>query len=132
MNIDEALITYLLAQSTLTSVIDRRLYPQDAPQGTTLPYISYIEVSNVFDFELDGKRDLENPRRQLTVYSATMAQAKSLTEILKTILQCYSGTMSGLEVQNNKVLNTFLSSEYLPDNSKVFIADIEIEINYIN
>lgn len=132
MEIDEALLAYLLSQSGLTALIDRRLYPDERPQGSDLPAVSYMYVSDVKDHTLTAQQKLESPMIQFTSYASTRAQARAVSNQVKTALADYAGTLSGLEVQYIKLVNELPSTERNADGTVlVRTVDQEYEINFV-
>jgi len=95
MLIEQALMTYLLAQSGITSLVGQRIYFVQAPQDTETPYIVVTKVSGVREHSHDGSSHLAHPRFQFSVFATTYSSAKSIASALQTALQGYSGTMGG-------------------------------------
>ncbi len=132
MEIDEALLAYLLSQSGLTALIDRRLYPDERPQDSNLPAVSYMYISDVKDQTLTAQQKLESPMIQFTSYAPTRAVARNVSNQVKTALADYAGTLSGLEVQYIKLVNELPSTERNADGTVlVRTVDQEYEINFV-
>lgn len=132
MEIDEALLAYLLAQSGLATLIDRRLYPDERPQDSNLPAVSYMYISDVKEHTLTAQQKLESPMIQFTSYASTIAQAREVSSQVKAALADYSGTLSGLEVQYIKLVNELPSTERNADGTVlVRTVDQEYEINFV-
>ena len=131
MEIEEALTTYLLAQTGLTALIDRRFSFDIQPQFDTLPAVVCINVSDVKDHHLTGQTTYESPVYQFTVYATTRAGAMAVGDQLKTALKDYSGTLSGLVVQYIKILNELRSTYTSPEGLILaHIYDLEIEVYF--
>lgn len=132
MEIDEALIAYLLAQAGLTALIDRRLYLDERPQNSTLPAVSCMYISDVKEHTLTAQEKLESPMIQFTAYAPTRAEARTVSNQVKAALADYTGTLSGLEVQYIKLVNEFPSTERNADGTVlVRTVDQEYEINFV-
>ena len=131
MDIEEALTTYLLAQTGLTALIDRRFSFGDAPQNQALPYVVCITISDVKDHTLRAQSELEGPVYQLTVYAATRRAARAVARQIKAALQDFTGEMSGVKVQYIQLLNELTSTEEIADTRRAHICDLEFEINYL-
>jgi len=134
LEIEEAFTTYLLAQSGLTALIGRNLDPDETPQEVSVsagPVVTYIKISDVKDHTLTGQDELEPPIFQFSVFASTRAAARAVSNQLKTALQDYSGTLSGIVVQHIKLINEMSSLEKSPDGTvKVYTEDLEFEISY--
>lgn len=112
MNIDEALTAYILAQPGITALIDRRLYPDDLPEGTRYPAVTCRDISDVKNHAIDGQIKNENPVRQFTVYADTKPEAMAAGAQIEAALNDYTGVMGEIPVQKITLLNA-LSSTYV-------------------
>jgi hypothetical protein len=128
----EGFVAYLEAYAGLTALISTRIYPEELPQGCTLPAVVYILVSDVKDHFLTGQATLEQPIYQLSVFASTKTAAKNVANQLKTALCDYHGTMSSIVVQKIELQNEMHSLETTPDGTtRVFSIDLEFHISYI-
>lgn len=129
--IEEALTTYLLAQSGLTALIGARFFPDLLEDDSDLPAVVYLDVSNVPEHTLGGQLDLESPVIQFTAYATTKAGAKAVAAQLKTALSDYHGTLSGVPVQYIKLLNELSTVDTTGDGMiRVYTTDLEYEVNF--
>jgi hypothetical protein len=132
MFIEEAFTAYLLAHPGLKALINDRFYPDELPQGTVLPAVSYIKISDVKDHTLTGQSKLENPIFQFTTFAYTKKVTKEVAEQLKAALSDYQGIMSGVEVQHIKLENEMSNLEKSSDGTiKVYTEDLEYQIYYV-
>lgn len=132
MDIEEAFTAYLLARAPLTALIGINLYPTERPQDSTLPAVTYITVSDVPNRTLTGQDALAEPYIQFTVYASTKASAKAVAKELKTALNDYHGTMSGVEVQLIELANEISSMYRESDGSAPeHIIDLEYQFHYV-
>jgi hypothetical protein len=128
LEIYEALTAYLLTQTGLTALIANRIYPDEAPEGETLPYVVYINISDVKDHLFTGQQTLERPVYQYTVYAADKDAASDVAEQIKAALSEYSGTMSGITVQYIGLMNELASRDR---ELKIYYHDLEYEVFFI-
>lgn len=132
MEIEEAITSYLLEQPGLTALISRRFFFEELPQGTKLPAVVCIKISDVKTHTLTGQSELERPVFQFTAYAAAKASVRAVTNQLKAVLCDYQGTMSGIFVQKIELQNELSNLETSSDGTvKVYTEDLEFEINYI-
>jgi len=123
MLIDEALITHLLAQTAITALVGRKIYPVIAPQNVVAPYIVVFKVDGPRDHSHDGASHLANPRFQLSVFSTTYSEAKAIAAALQAALEGYTGTMGGAGgVAVNGVFYENETDLYEPDTKLYHIA----------
>lgn len=126
MNIEEALVAYLKTKNIT------KIYPDEIPQNVNLPAATYIKISDIKDHYLTGICELERPIFQFTAYAFTKSAAKTLAKSIKTALNDYQGTLSGIEIQKIELQNELSNLETSPDGTtRVFTEDLEFEINFI-
>lgn len=95
MLIEQALMTYLLAQSGITALVSTRIHFARAPQDVANPYIIVIKIDAPREHSHDGSSQLAHPRFQLSIFASTYSQAKNIAAAVQAALQGYSGTMGG-------------------------------------
>jgi hypothetical protein len=100
MLIETALMTYLLAQTFVATYLTgadgtKRIYFVVAPQEVAKPYIVITKIDSPRDHSHDGGTGLANPRFQLSVFSTTYGEAKSIAAAIQAVLQGYVGMMGG-------------------------------------
>jgi len=97
--IEEAISTYLLADSNITNIVSTRIYYLEVPQVPTYPYIRF---QIIFDPDLNFYvgTDGSNPRIQVDCVADNidMVTLKLLDKNVRTRLNDYSGTMDGIVV----------------------------------
>ena len=131
VNIREALMTYLLAQSALTTLVGRRIRYDERDQEDALPAVGIIDVSNVFIHTHEGQIEVETPVMQVTAYATTRAGSIVISELVKTALQDYQGSMSGLVVQKIELQSENTGLITTPDGVvRVYATYLELEITY--
>jgi hypothetical protein len=131
MDIDSALETYLLTQSTFTSLVARRIYPDSVPPNTKLPAVTYQRISDVKNHDLNGQRALENPMIQFTSYGELKDEVRAVTNVIKTLFLNYAGTLSGNVIQLMELINEIDGEENSADGTiRVYTEDLEYQVNY--
>ena len=95
MLIEQALMTFLLAQDGITGYVGDRIYYVQAPQETPQPYMVISKVDGPREHSHDGSSHLAHPRFQLSVFASTYSDAKNCVAALQTALDGYTGTMGG-------------------------------------
>jgi len=95
MLIEQALMTYLLAQTGITDLVGDRIHFVIAPQDVAKPYLVVTKVDSPEVSSHDGPSGLSHPRFQFSSFATTYSSAKTISAALKTALDGYSGTMGG-------------------------------------
>jgi hypothetical protein len=104
MYIFEALVAYLLAQSTVTNLVNDRIFPDFIPQEEDAPAIVYDLVSGTVDYTLSGQQRLRQPIIQIATYAYTNKEAYEIFDAINELFKDYQGTMSGLEIQHVELI----------------------------
>jgi hypothetical protein len=124
MNEGKAIYSILTADSDVNAIVSGRVYPQIAAQGAAFPFAVYVLQNTDPSDTKSGVSTLDEVRYDIVVASETYAQASDLTEKIRTALDRYSGTVSGvvidsiqfidLDVDNDPATETYVtSSEYI-------------------
>ncbi|MDD4986375.1 MAG: DUF3168 domain-containing protein [Dehalococcoidales bacterium] len=95
MLIEQALMTFLLAQSGITALVGDRIHFVRAPQDVAHPYLVISKVDDPGMHSHDGPVKLGDPRLQFSAFAETYGAAKLVTAAVKTALNGYKGTMGG-------------------------------------
>jgi hypothetical protein len=128
----EAVMAYLLAQPGLTALVASRIHYHQLPQGTILPAVVILSVSDVKHHDLKGQLKVEQPVLQFSAQASTQATARAVAEQLKTALCDYHGTMSGITVQKIQLDSEWESLDVTPDGIvQVETVDLEFGITYV-
>jgi len=132
MNIEEALVKKLLDHAGLKALIGSKIYPEEIPQGVTLPAVFWIKVSDIKDHFLTGQSNLERPIYQFTAQANSKGAVKPIAEEIKKALCDYQGDLHGVEVQKIELQNELSSMEKSADGTiRIFYEDLEFEVTFI-
>lgn len=92
MDIEQALVAHLLADTNITAIIEDRLFPLAIPQGEDVPAIVYQRISSPRTLTLTGE-SAPNPRIQLSCYARSFGQAKQMAIQLYNFLDYFRGKL---------------------------------------
>ncbi|HUT68657.1 MAG TPA: DUF3168 domain-containing protein [Dehalococcoidales bacterium] len=95
MLIEQALMTYLLAQSGITDLVSTRIHFVKAHQDIDAPYLVLFKVSGPREHSHDGSSELAHPRFQFSAFATKYSDAKAVIAAVQAALQGYSGIMGG-------------------------------------
>jgi hypothetical protein len=102
LNSIESAIYYILSNdSTVSGIVGTSVYPNNAPQTETTPYIVYDQIGGERGYTLgtpspDG---LVECLLQVSCYAGTPASARLLSNAVRSALSGYSGTASGVSIK---------------------------------
>lgn len=96
MNIEQGLYKHLSGTTVLTALTSDRIYPLIAPQGASVPFITYQQISNPKIHAMQADPSIWQPRFQLNSFADTYAGAKAVAKQVETALKDYKTVVSGL------------------------------------
>ena len=131
MEIEEAIRTYLLTKSALAALISTRILPDGLSDSVDLPAGSFQRITDYKEHYFTGQSTTESPIFQYTVYASTKAGAVTIKNHLKSALNDYQGTLSGLVVQKIELQNEMSGKEVSSDGSiKIHTEDLEYQVTF--
>lgn len=113
MTIEAAVYSRLSAVAGVTALVGTRIYPVQAPQTATKPYIVFRVVNESHEHHMAGAAGLAAPRVQLDIYATTSLAAAQAGEAVRLALQGWRGVAGGVQVRNSHLENrlTFADSQ---------------------
>lgn len=125
-SIEDALYSYLAAQSTIIAIVDDRIYPTVLPQDPTKPAVVFYNVGTSPLWLQNAKPVLDVTRIQIDCYADTSRDAKLLAKAVRDVLESYVGLMGTLSVQAVLVLDYGMDDfDDVPNDFRV-ISEYEI------
>jgi hypothetical protein len=97
--IEEVLFYILTNDSTVSGIISTNVYPNDAPQSTSLPFIVYDQIGGERGYTMSGADGLVDSLWQISCYESTPEYAKTLSTAVRNALSAYSGTVGSVIVK---------------------------------
>lgn len=95
MVIEEALYEHLKTNAGVSALVGSRIYPIEAPQEATQPYIVYQRISGPRLRSHGGPSGLAHPRFQFTGVAATYPSLRSVMNALRAAFDGFRGVMGG-------------------------------------
>lgn len=120
---------HLLADAAMVELVAQRVYPDQAPERATLPYVVYADISLETDQNLRGASGMRDSRIQFDVYSKTKYEARLIREGILRLLDGYYGT----PVEGGVVIGSAMLSNHRSDydtREKVFSYGFDINFKY--
>lgn len=99
------LYTYLSTDAGLSALISTRLYPDEAPESASLPYVVYSQLAQAESYHLGGNAGL--PRVTLTydIYAATAVSRDAVCSALFDAVDAYQGLIGSTDVRQIQLEN---------------------------
>jgi len=91
-DIGVALRTKLLSVQAVSDLVGTRVYPDQLPQGATLPAAVYHKISGVDEADLAGIVQLQHGRLQIDAYASTRLASDALATAIRNAICDASGS----------------------------------------
>jgi hypothetical protein len=127
MAIAEAIFALLDGAAGLTALTSHRIYPVNAAQSATLPFVVYREVSAERISAMGVDTGMVRPRYQVSVFASSWSSARAVAVQVRLALQRFRGTSAGVTIEEIFMLN---SLELTDDNIEVKQVVMDFEINH--
>jgi hypothetical protein len=83
MTLEEALVSFLMADTAVTALIGTNFFPDSAPQGQTANYVVYHRLSTEDEQTLAASIDQPTADMELDFYAATRAGCMAIEKALR-------------------------------------------------
>ena len=103
MSIKAAIFSILSNDAGVAALVTARIYPAQAPQRVTAPFITYRRISGPRDHTLSGPTGLTRPRFEFSCWATTDDGAEALAAAVRAALANYSGTVVGVVIHYTKI-----------------------------
>lgn len=117
----KGLQTFLEAQSTITSVVGTRIYPQHLPRNSSYPCLTHQLVSRTYGHHLSGVTGLSTARVQVDCWGEKLSDVETLAEAVRVALDGYFGTIGDVTVAFVQLDNEQDLSEAPQDESEQWL-----------
>lgn len=98
MALENSLITYLLAQSSLATAVNNNIRLNNVAPDTPYPFL-VVSLSDDEPFNtLNGSASMSNAHFEVEIYASKYADVSSIYISLRSALHLLSGNMSGTSV----------------------------------
>ncbi len=121
MTINNAIFSRLTGFAGLSALVSARIYPVNAPQDASMPYVTYQRISNFKIGLLGTDTDISEPRYQIDVYSASYVSCRDVADQVVLAMQRWQGIEAGVTVLDTTIENDsdLYDNELLTYNSSV-------------
>ena len=108
MELEQALYEELSSSTALRDLVTYRIYQHMAPQNTRYPLVICQKVAEGFHHVMGTDPNIREPLVQVSSWSTSFSNCKTVAARIKTILRDYTGTMGS---SNLNVQRIFLEGE---------------------
>lgn len=126
--IEQALLTALAADATLTAIVGTRIYPVTAPQGTAAAYVTYEKVTGNPHHDHGGSGNLRWARLSYMCHATTYSQAKAMADAMRNVLDGYRGTLD--DVRIGSILSEEDADIGLDDVTRMQLVAVDFMVQY--
>ena len=109
--IEAALYNHLVNDSNVTNVISTRVYPEIAPQGETMPYVTFSRVNVDHWHHMTAGEGVAGTMMQITGWAATPLARWNLGETLRESMDVHSSVSFGSGASTTGLRVASLQSE---------------------
>lgn len=89
---EEAIVSILKNDTDVDGLVSTRIYPNEVPQGASMPAISYEQTSGDREHTMDGPVGMVPGGFVLNCWAETYSGARTLSDYVRIALDGYSGT----------------------------------------
>ncbi|MBE9509124.1 MAG: DUF3168 domain-containing protein [Chloroflexi bacterium] len=105
LQLEAALETTLAAHGGLSALVGSRIYPLQAPMGSTLPCVVYQRIAADRVHAMAADSGLASASFLVNSYSESYAEAKDVAAQVKDCLQDFSATVANYTIQRSMLVS---------------------------
>jgi hypothetical protein len=117
--IGKAIHSLLSNDADVSALVGTNIYPSLAIEDIGVNYIVYEEESRTFNDSKDGKSCVDDVVYDIGIYTDSLAKANDLGLKVRNVLDRYSGTVEGLDIQGVQFISE--NTEYDDSPNRVFL-----------
>jgi hypothetical protein len=101
MTVDTIIFGILSGNSAVTGVVGTKIYPSQAPQSTSFPFVVFETISTMPNNTKSGASEMDKYRIQVTTLSKDNNQANDIADKVRAALDYYkSGDVQLISFQS--------------------------------
>jgi len=124
--IKDGLYTYLVSKSEITDLVGLKIFPNQAPNSSELPYITVARVAS------DGEHHLSDASKQVTdtfeleVFGRDSIEVENIAEAIRDKVDGFRGLMGSTEVGSALIVSQ--NDDFIVDDQGTDIQSFRISI----
>lgn len=103
MSAKHAIRDFMLKDASITAIVESRIFPHVAPEGTALPYLCIHRITGPGGHHLGGGNAMREETFQIDVFESTSPKAEALSDAVRNRLHGYRGRMGRIMVDRAMV-----------------------------
>lgn len=130
-SIHEAIFDRLVGHGGVNALVAGRVYRNKMPQNEVMPCIVYQRISKVKYHAMGVEAGVATSRFQFTAWAVTHAEAEALEQQIRLAIARWSGTQSGVTIQDS--LEESQQEDFEPDTQMEGVHQIPTDymISYV-
>lgn len=125
-----AVYNILSTNSALNTAVSGNINPLRIAKNSTLPAISYFQVSLIPKNTKSGYSKTDFARVQINIFGLTIQSCRSVAELVRTAMEINPGTFNGVYVHQAQFDNEVLLSDDSAGEEGLFHIAQDYIINY--
>ncbi len=77
------IVSHLESYAPLNAILGNRIYPHKKGMGQTLPAVTYLVVSNVPTYGIEGRTNIHSPYLQFDIYADSYGAVREVSALIK-------------------------------------------------
>jgi len=133
VDLQAALVSLLSADATLVALVSDRIHADQAPQGSTLPYLTYALIASPGHDHQAAAAAIANPTVQIDVWADSSTDRLAVEAAVVGALNGYSGTCGSVSIRRASRVGRRQSYERPQDGSEagVYRSSLDFEIWHV-
>ena len=128
MLIEQAILTRLLADSAISTLVGTRIYYVRADQAVAKPYIVFSKISAIRVSSHDGGSGLANPRFQFSCFGETYKSVTDIAVAIQDSLEGFTGVMGGVGGVNVNGCYYEDETDFYEEDSKLYHRALDFKL----
>lgn len=125
MTLTQAIYELLSGTTAISDVVGDRIYPIQAPQNTVRPYVVFVILAGVGEYDhTHAKSVVRRVRVQFECWADSTATVLTLKEIVRDTLDNYKGTNGNVVIGSTEIVG---EDEGFEANTRVPWSSIDAE-----
>lgn len=125
---------YLLAVTDVTDLISQRIYTDQPPQASAIPYVEMEKLFTTHEHDLSNLSGIAHSRLQFRAHATTRSEANEIIEAIRASgIVSQKGTTNGVDVRGVRV-EEGMSYSYVVSNDgndeHRYVSSIDLTIDY--
>ena len=105
-DVESALYAHLTGTTDLVAQVSTRIYPNRAPHGAAMPFITYRRISTTNEHTLAAALGMARPTFEFACVGTSYSTVKTVNNLLRTHLDGHQGVLQSVGVRSITHIST--------------------------